>query len=206
MFNWGGHGSVWNSQERWSWMIMLWIPSWSYSYFDGMFHRKPNHHRPLVRLHKPLISGYTSFGVGLTRIPMIVFCSWEKWPSTRFVNCMVKKLVCVCLYIRYIHMIVYVYIYISMDHGTQQQYNLLVSETQSSEQFCCFGSSYGILPNFQRFHQDSNCPRLHTSNAMSSAGEVLSEHAQLAATHLAAAAEALHEQLLDPESRLLEKK
>lgn len=41
---------------------------------------------------------------------------------------------------------------------------------------------------------------------MSSAGEVLSEHAQLAATHLAAAAEALHEQLLDLESRLLEEK
>ena len=40
-----------------------------------------------------------------------------------------------------------------------------------------------------------NTAMLHTSNAMSSAGEVLSEHAQLAATHLAAAAEALHEQL-----------
>lgn len=41
-----------------------------------------------------------------------------------------------------------------------------------------------------------DAPRQHTSSAMGTAGEVLSEHAQLAADHLALAAEALHQQLL----------
>lgn len=102
-------------------------------------------------------------------------------------------------------MIICIYIYF---HGPWHPATIQFSSVGNTieEQFCCFRSSFGILTNFQRFHHDSNCPRLHTSNAMSSAGEVLSEHAQLAATHLAAAAEALHEQLLDLESRLLEEK